>query len=53
MMEINRLGIEILFSAIILYIIAIMYFHFKFEGSGNTINELEKNEKMDHQLIRF
>ena len=29
------------------------YFHFKFEGSGNTINELEKNEKIDQQLIRF
>ena len=29
------------------------YIHFKFKGSGSTIFELEKNEKIDNNLIRF
>ena len=29
------------------------YIHFKLEGSGLTISELEKNEKIDKNLIRF
>ena len=29
------------------------YFHIKFEGSGETINELEKAENIDQMLIRF
>ena len=29
------------------------YFHIKFEGSGKTINELEKAENIDQMLIRF
>ena len=29
------------------------YLHFKFEGSGNTIRELEKNEKLDKNLLRY
>ncbi len=29
------------------------YLHFKFQGSGKTIKELEKNEKIDKNLIRY
>ena len=29
------------------------YIHFKIEGSGELIRELEKNEKIDKNLIRF
>ena len=29
------------------------YLHFKLEGDGNVINELEKNEKIDNQVLRF
>ena len=29
------------------------YIHFKFEGSGKTILELEKSEKIDKNLLRF
>ena len=29
------------------------YFHIKFEGTGTTINELEKAENIDQMLIRF
>ncbi len=29
------------------------YFHFKLEGDGNTIAELEKAENIDQTLIRF
>mgnify|MGYP001303057987 CR=1 FL=1 len=29
------------------------YFHIKLEGTGKTINELEKAENIDQQLIRF
>ena len=29
------------------------YIHFKIEGSGKTIFELEKNEKIDKNLLRF
>tara|TARA_Y100000590_G_scaffold329701_1_gene374430 strand:+ start:10181 stop:10492 length:312 start_codon:yes stop_codon:yes gene_type:complete len=29
------------------------YIHFKIEGSGETISELEKNEKIDKNLLRF
>tara|TARA_B100001029_G_C14988991_1_gene410822 strand:+ start:353 stop:694 length:342 start_codon:yes stop_codon:yes gene_type:complete len=29
------------------------YIHFKIEGDGKTINELEKNEKIDKNLLRF
>tara|TARA_Y100000590_G_scaffold413474_1_gene509338 strand:+ start:117 stop:452 length:336 start_codon:yes stop_codon:yes gene_type:complete len=29
------------------------YFHIKFEGTGKTIEELEKNENIDDSLIRF
>ena len=29
------------------------YIHFKIEGSGKTISELEKNEKIDKNLLRF
>jgi len=29
------------------------YIHFKLEGSGITISELEKNEKIDNNLLRF
>ena len=29
------------------------YLHFKIEGMGNTIKELEKNEKIDKNLLRF
>ena len=29
------------------------YLHFKIEGNGKTISELEKNEKIDKNLLRF
>ena len=29
------------------------YLHFKIEGKGKTINELEKSEKIDKNLLRF
>ena len=29
------------------------YIHFKIEGNGKTISELEKNEKIDKNLLRF
>ncbi len=29
------------------------YLHFKIEGNGNTIKELEKSEKLDKNLLRF
>ena len=29
------------------------YIHFKIEGNGNTISELEKSEKIDKNLLRF
>ena len=29
------------------------YFHFKFEGDGNTIDQLEKAENIDLMLIRY
>ena len=29
------------------------YYHFKFEGSGKTIDELEKAENIDDNLLRF
>ena len=29
------------------------YIHFKIEGNGKTINELEKTEKLDKNLLRF
>ena len=29
------------------------YIHFKIEGSGKTISELEKNEKIDKNLLRY
>ena len=29
------------------------FIHFKIEGSGKLIEELEKNEKLDKNLIRF
>ena len=29
------------------------YLHFKIEGNGKTIRELEKNEKIDKNLLRF
>ena len=29
------------------------YFHFKFEGIGKTIEELEKAENIDEMLVRF
>ena len=29
------------------------YIHFKIEGSGITISELEKNERIDKNLLRF
>ena len=29
------------------------YYHIKFEGSGKTIEELEKTENIDQMLIRF
>ena len=30
-----------------------IYMHFKIEGSGKTINELEKNEIIDKNLLRY
>ena len=29
------------------------YIHFKIEGNGKTISELEKNEKIDKNLLRL
>tara|TARA_B100000242_G_scaffold294092_1_gene274694 strand:- start:1304 stop:1642 length:339 start_codon:yes stop_codon:yes gene_type:complete len=29
------------------------YLHFKFEGNGKLIEELEKNEKIDKNLLRY
>ena len=29
------------------------YIHFKLKGSGLTVSELEKNEKIDNNLLRF
>ena len=29
------------------------YIHFKLKGNGITISELEKNEKIDNNLLRF
>ena len=29
------------------------YFHIKFEGTGKTVDELEKAENIDQSLIRF
>ena len=29
------------------------YIHFKLEGSGLTVSELEKKEKIDNSLLRF
>jgi len=29
------------------------YIHFKIEGSGKTITELEKNEKIDKNVLRY
>ena len=29
------------------------YIHFKIEGSGKTINELEKSEKIDKSVLRY
>ncbi len=29
------------------------YLHFKIKGKGNTIKELEKNEKLDKNLLRY
>ncbi len=29
------------------------YIHFKIKGDGNTISELEKNEKIDKNLLRY
>ena len=29
------------------------YVHFKIKGSGNVINELEKNEALDKKLLRY
>ena len=29
------------------------YIHFKIEGNGKTITELEKNEKIDKNLLRY
>ena len=29
------------------------YFHIKFEGTGKTINELEKAENIDQMLVRY
>ena len=30
-----------------------IYIHFKIEGSGKTISALEKNEKIDKNLLRY
>ena len=29
------------------------YIHFKIKGSGNIINQLEKNERIDKNLLRY
>ena len=29
------------------------YIHFKIKGSGNTIDQLEKNESLDKKLLRY
>ena len=29
------------------------YIHFKIKGTGNIINELEKNESIDKKLLRY
>ena len=29
------------------------YIHFKIEGNGKTISELEKSEKIDNNLLRY
>ena len=29
------------------------YLHFKIKGNGKTIQELEKNEKIDKNLLRY
>ena len=29
------------------------YIHFKIKGNGSTVSELEKNEKIDNELLRF
>ena len=29
------------------------YIHFKIKANGNTISELEKNEKLDKNLLRY
>ena len=29
------------------------YLHFKLKGNGKTISELEKNERIDNNLLRF
>ena len=29
------------------------YIHFKIKGTGKTVNELEKNEKIDKNLLRY
>tara|TARA_B100000945_G_C20118239_1_gene473565 strand:- start:270 stop:614 length:345 start_codon:yes stop_codon:yes gene_type:complete len=29
------------------------YIHFKIEGNGKTVNELEKSEKIDKNLLRY
>ena len=29
------------------------YIHFKFKGNGLTVSELEKNEKIDKNLLRY
>ena len=29
------------------------YLHFKIKGKGKTIKELEKNEKLDKNLLRY
>ena len=29
------------------------YYHFKFEGGGQIVNEIEKNETIDNNLLRF
>jgi len=29
------------------------YIHIKFKGEGNTVNELEKKERIDTNLLRF
>ena len=29
------------------------YIHFKLKGNGLTVSELEKNEKIDNNLLRF